>query len=52
MDIVGVKIKFMYCSCNTTTTTVCLKTMPDLCLVNRNYATHYGVITVLICYAQ
>ena len=34
------------------TTTVCLKSMPDLCLVNHNYAMHCSIITVLTCYAQ
>ena len=41
---VGVKKKFTYCSCSTTVIQLCmvrLKTMPDLHLVNCNYATNY-----------
>ena len=39
----------MYCICSTTNmTTVCLKTMPDLRIVNHNYTMHRSIITVLI----
>ena len=45
------KVYVLYLQYNCTMTTVHLKTMSDFCLINRNYATHCNVITVLICYA-
>ena len=50
MLMVGIKIKFTYCSCSMygcITTMVHFKNVPDLRLVNRNYATHCSVITLI-----